>query len=49
MHGGARGSGAPVGNKNAFKSGAYTKKALAERKAMRAEYLRMLQNLHDLK
>jgi hypothetical protein len=32
MHGGAPGSGAPKGNKNAFKNGCYTKEALAERK-----------------
>ena len=41
MHGGAQGSGAPAGNQNAFKSGAYTKEAIEERKAMRAEYLEM--------
>jgi hypothetical protein len=28
MHGGAKGSGAPVGNQNAFKHGAYTREAL---------------------
>ena len=30
MHGGARGSGAPYGNKNALKHGGFTKEALAE-------------------
>jgi hypothetical protein len=30
MHGGAVGSGAPRGNKNALKSGLYTAEALAE-------------------
>lgn len=36
MHGGAEGSGAPVGNQNALKHGLYTKEAIAERKALRA-------------
>jgi hypothetical protein len=35
MHGGAKGSGAPRGNSNALKHGAYTKEALARRAAMR--------------
>jgi hypothetical protein len=36
MHGGAAaGSGAPVGNRNALKSGLYTREAIAERKALR--------------
>src|SRR5262245_17624800 len=30
MHGGAKGSGAPRGNKNAFKHGGFTKEALAD-------------------
>ena len=34
MHGGAKGSGAPLGNKNALKHGFYTKEAIAERKKM---------------
>ena len=34
MHGGAEGSGAPKGNKNAFKSGLYTKEAIEERKQL---------------
>ena len=33
MHGGAPGSGAPRGNKNALKRGFYTREALAERRA----------------
>jgi len=32
MHGGAPGSGAPRGNKNAFKDGVYTRQAIAERR-----------------
>ncbi|MDC1089796.1 HGGxSTG domain-containing protein [Emcibacteraceae bacterium] len=34
MHGGAEGSGAPVGNKNALKSGFYTKEAIEKRKQL---------------
>jgi hypothetical protein len=36
MHGGAAGSGAPFGNKNAQKSGFYTRKAMNERGWARA-------------
>ena len=35
MHGGAAGSGAPQGNKNALKHALYTREALAERKCIR--------------
>jgi glucans biosynthesis protein len=35
MHGGAKGSGAPRGNTNAVKHGAYTAEALRRRAAMR--------------
>ena len=35
MHGGAPGSGAPQGNKNAMKSGLFTRKAIEERRALR--------------
>ncbi len=35
MHGGAPGSGAPRGNKNALKHGFYTRKAVEERRALR--------------
>lgn len=35
MHGGAPGSGAPLGNKNALKHGHYTGEAFAERKRLR--------------
>ena len=34
MHGGAPGSGAPRGNKNAFKHGIYTREAIAERRLL---------------
>ena len=36
MHGGAPGSGAPKGNKNALKHGLYTKEAIEEQKALKA-------------
>jgi uncharacterized protein YjcR len=44
MHGGAKGSGAPKGNQNALKHGAYTKEALQRRAEMRAilQYARKL-------
>jgi hypothetical protein len=32
MHGGAPGSGAPLGNRNALKHGQYTRKAIEERR-----------------
>ena len=32
MHGGAPGSGAPLGNKNALKIGSYTREAIAKRR-----------------
>jgi glucans biosynthesis protein len=35
MHGGARGSGAPSGNRNALKHGLYTRAAMAERRGLR--------------
>jgi glucans biosynthesis protein len=35
MHGGARGSGAPSGNQNAFKHGAFARGAVAERNRIR--------------
>jgi len=34
MHGGAPGSGAPHGNKNAQKHGLYTRKAIAQRRQL---------------
>ena len=36
MHGGARGSGAPAGNRNALKHGRYSHEAIEFRRAMRA-------------
>jgi hypothetical protein len=34
MHGGANGSGAPAGNKNALKHGRYTREAIEERRQL---------------
>jgi hypothetical protein len=36
MHGGAAGSGAPIGNKNALRHGHYTAEAIADRRAVAA-------------
>jgi uncharacterized protein YjcR len=36
MHGGAPGSGAPRGNKNALKHGRYTREAIEERRQLHA-------------
>jgi len=36
MHGGAAGSGAPCGNKNALKHGRYTREAIEERQQLQA-------------
>jgi hypothetical protein len=35
MHGGAAGSGAPIGNQNALKNGLHTREAIAQRQAIR--------------
>jgi len=44
MHGGAPGSGAPQGNKNAVKHGLYTREAIAQRRQLR-ELIRQSRNL----
>jgi uncharacterized protein YjcR len=36
MHGGAPGSGAPHGNKNALKHGRYTRQAIQERRELQS-------------
>lgn len=36
MHGGARGSGAPAGNRNAFKHGEYSRDMVELRRRLRA-------------
>lgn len=43
MHGGAYGSGAPRGNKNALKHGLYTREAIAQRRQLR-ELIRQSRN-----
>jgi uncharacterized protein YjcR len=44
MHGGAKGSGAPKGNRNALKHGTYTQEAL-QRRALLRDQIREAQNL----
>jgi len=44
MHGGAPGSGAPRGNKNAVKHGLYTREAIAQRRQL-AELMRQSRKL----
>jgi uncharacterized protein YjcR len=44
MHGGAPGSGAPRGNKNARKHGLYTREAIAQRRQL-AELIRQSRQL----
>ena len=49
MHGGAKGSGAPQGNQNAFKHGAYSKDSIEfmkQVKAMMRESEELLNALH---
>ena len=49
MHGGAKGSGAPKGNQNAFKHGAYSKDSIElikQVKAMMLESEELLEALH---
>jgi hypothetical protein len=49
MHGGAPGSGAPKNNKNALKSGLYTKEAMEERKRHRKLIKSSLELVRDIK
>lgn len=49
MHGGAAGSGAPEGNKNALKHGLYTKEAIAERRYIRELIKHAKQTLEELR
>lgn len=48
MHGGADGSGAPAGNRNALKHGHYTAKAIEERRALVAFIRECRDNLATL-
>jgi uncharacterized protein YjcR len=50
MHGGAEGSGAPIGNQNALKHGRYTREAIESRKALRAmlrQASKLIRNLDE--
>jgi len=49
MHGGAPGSGAPPGNKNALKHGRYTREALEERRQLRALLRQSLMLVDEIK
>ena len=49
MHGGAPGSGAPRGNKNALKHGQYTREALAAYRQVRALIRQSLELMQKLK
>jgi glucans biosynthesis protein len=49
MHGGAAGSGAPRGNRNAFKHGLYTREAIAERRQVRDLLRQSRKLLSDIK
>ena len=48
MHGGTKGSGAPLGNRNALKDGLYTHDAIHDRKALRGLIRRSRELLDDL-
>ncbi len=48
MHGGAEGSGAPKGNKNALKHGLYTREAIEERRQLRQLIKASHETLKDL-
>src|SRR5262249_11009113 len=48
MHGGARGSGAPLGNRNAFKHGRFTRERKAERRRVRELLRQSCKTLADV-
>lgn len=48
MHGGAKGSGAPKGNQNAWKHGTYTKEAFRQRAEMREMFREAKKLLNDI-
>jgi len=48
MHGGAKGSGAPKGNRNALQHGGYTKEARGHRARLRANIREANKLLKDL-
>lgn len=47
MHGGAKGSGAPLGNQNALTNGLYTREAIARRLAFNQMLREMRKDLRD--
>jgi hypothetical protein len=49
MHGGAPGSGAPRGNKNALKHGRYTREAIQELRQLRALLRQSLMLVDEMK
>lgn len=49
MHGGAPGSGAPPGNKNALKHGRYTHEAIEERRSLQGLIRQSRKLLQDIK
>jgi hypothetical protein len=49
MHGGAPGSGAPRGNKNALKHGYYTREAIEERRQLQALLRQSLMLVEEMK
>ena len=49
MHGGAPGSGAPRGNKNALKHGLHTREAIEERRQLRALMRQSHKLIQDIK
>jgi hypothetical protein len=48
MHGGAHGSGAPRGNKNALKHGLHTREAIEERRRLGALMKRAMSLVRDI-
>ena len=48
MHGGAKGSGAPLGNRNALKHGMYTREAIEERRQLRKMIREMERALREI-
>jgi uncharacterized protein YjcR len=48
MHGGAPGSGAPRGNKNALKHGLYTREAIEERQQLQALLRESRRLVHEI-
>jgi glucans biosynthesis protein len=49
MHGGAAGSGAPLGNQNALKHGAFTKEAIRQMAEVRERVRQARQLLREVK